>query len=65
MVLWTTQEKWSYVTTLFCEPAMIMQTSFYKNIIGPGTGAHAYNHIYSGGRDQEDCSSKSAQANNS
>jgi hypothetical protein len=44
---------------------MIMQTSFYKNIIGPGTGAHAYNHIYSGGRDEEDCSSKSAQANNS
>jgi hypothetical protein len=31
-----------------------------KSMGGPGTGAHACNPSYAGGKDQEDCSSKSA-----
>jgi hypothetical protein len=37
----------------------------FKTHIGQAPVAYAYNPSYSGGRDQEDCSSKPAQVNSS
>jgi hypothetical protein len=40
-----------------------MQKVCNKTTLEPGASAHTCNPSYSGGRDQEDCSSKPAQAN--
>jgi hypothetical protein len=40
-----------------------MMTAHLKNKTGQVSVAHACNYSYSGGRDQEDCSLKLAQAN--
>jgi hypothetical protein len=48
------QKKLSQVTNYYLK-------SFIN--VSQAPGAHAYNPSYSGGRDQEDCGLKSAQAN--
>jgi hypothetical protein len=45
--------------------AHVMMLHLLKNTFYQALVAHICNPIYSGGRDQEDCSSKPAQANSS